>query len=93
MYAPALDLGYTAASVIDDYPPLMWWQAKQTWTPRSYDSTYRGLITTREAVEGSVNMVAVKLLDMIGITPAAICRGWHQQHGGHWPQSDFGCLA
>jgi len=93
VYAPALDLGYTAASVIDDYPTTyVVAGGSQTWTPRNYDNTYRGLITTREAVEGSVNVVAVKLLDMIGIRTGL---QYAEKFGinsmvATGPQSDFG---
>lgn len=67
VYTPAIEKGYTAATVIDDsyisYP-----QADgKTWVPDNYDFRFRGLTPIREAVEQSINVVAVKVLDRIGI--------------------------
>jgi len=67
VYTPAIEKGYTAATVIDDsyvsYP-----QADgKTWAPDNYDFKFRGLTPLREAVEQSINVVAVKVLDRIGI--------------------------
>ncbi|MCR4955758.1 MAG: PBP1A family penicillin-binding protein [Lachnospiraceae bacterium] len=63
-YAPALDTGgKTLASVQDDAP------TKKTdgSALRNYDGTYRGFTTYREAIEKSINVVAVKTL--ADITP------------------------
>ena len=62
VYLPALDNGYTAATVIDDIP-----FQKGGWTPRNWYSGYRGLHTLRQSVEQSVNVNSVKTLENIGI--------------------------
>lgn len=62
VYAPALSMGYTAASVFDDSPVVY-----DKWVPMNYDEKLRGLTTIREAVRRSVNVVAVRVLEKIGV--------------------------
>lgn len=70
VYGPALEKGYGPATVLDDYP-------QEYATPQgpkvfvNYDEKtrgYRGLISMRTAIQWSVNTVAVKMLEKIGIT-------------------------
>ena len=73
VYLPAIDNGYTAASIIDDIP--FYYKGKRwpsNWYEKSdYRSTgYRGLYTLRESVEQSVNVNAVKLIEKIGVNTA-----------------------
>lgn len=63
VYLPALDNGFTAASVIDDIPHYN--QNGKLW-PRNWYTGYRGLMTLRESVEQSVNVNSVKMLSNIG---------------------------
>lgn len=62
VYAPAFERGYSPASVFDDVPV-----SYPGYRPTNYDGKYRGLINIREAVRWSVNVVAVKTLDAIGV--------------------------
>ncbi len=62
VYAPALDNGYTAGTVVDDAPVTF-----GNYSPRNYDKTFRGLVTVREGIKNSLNIVAVKVLQDIGI--------------------------
>lgn len=65
-YGPAIEYrGLGAASVIDDCPVSF-----GSYSPRNSDGTFRGLITLREALTRSVNVVAVKLLNDTGINNA-----------------------
>lgn len=68
VYLPALDNGFTAASIIDDIPhydsngnrwPKNWYEYKA--------NKYWGLTTLRRSVEQSINVNAVKVLETIGI--------------------------
>ncbi|EOD01518.1 penicillin-binding protein 1A [Caldisalinibacter kiritimatiensis] len=68
VYLPALDNGFTAASIIDDIPHYD--NNGNRWPKNWYDyQTYKywGLTTLREAVEYSINVAAVKVLENIGI--------------------------
>ena len=65
VYVPALDLGYSPGDVMDD-SPITYPQMYGEWELRNYDRTFRGLVTLRVALNRSLNVVAVKLLDEIG---------------------------
>ncbi|MDS1030926.1 penicillin-binding protein 1A [Bacillota bacterium LX-D] len=65
VYGPALEEGYSPASVIDDSPVVF--AGNPPYRPTNYDGRYRGLISMREALRYSVNVPAVKMLDTIGI--------------------------
>jgi len=73
VYTPALESGWTAATVVDDAPVSYSLVTGQTWVPHNYRESgwplgaYRGLTTVREAIRRSVNVVAVKVLNEIGI--------------------------
>ena len=62
VYAPALEKGYSPATVVDDVPVSF-----GNYKPTNYDGRYRGLINLREAVKDSVNIPAVKMLNTIGV--------------------------
>ncbi|MDI3540464.1 Penicillin-binding protein 1A/1B [Koleobacter methoxysyntrophicus] len=69
VYTPAIDMGYTAATVIDD-APIFYKAGKEVWAPENYNRKFNGLTTIRRAIELSINVVAVKVLDQIGIDRA-----------------------
>lgn len=62
-YAPGIDKGIlTAATVFDDAP-----YKKGNWSPGNWYSGYRGLSTVRKGIEYSMNIVAAKAIDRVGI--------------------------
>lgn len=68
IYATALEKGYTAASVLIDSPivkddPSL----SGPWRPANYDNTFWGPISLRDALIHSRNVVAIKLLESVGI--------------------------
>ena len=68
IYTPALDNGYTAASIIDDIPRYN--DEGERWPKNWYENqTYKywGLTTLRKSVEYSLNVNAVYMLENIGI--------------------------
>ena len=62
VYAPAFEAGYGPGTVVDDYPKMY-----EEHMFRNYDDTFRGLITMREAIRRSTNVVAVKAMEMTGV--------------------------
>lgn len=63
---PALDLGYTTATVIDDRA-FTWVQLDGTaWTPTNYDQRFRGLTIMRDAIARSANVYHTDLMLKIG---------------------------
>ena len=71
VYGPAIEKGgYFPGTVLDDMPVSYKSGDGKSWTPTNFDTIskgWRGLITMRTALEDSVNIYAVKLLDLIGI--------------------------
>lgn len=62
VYAPALDNGYTTSTVIDDAPV-----AYGNFKPRNYNRKFSGLVPVRYGIQQSLNIVAVKIVQDIGI--------------------------
>ncbi|AET65886.1 penicillin-binding protein, 1A family [Desulfosporosinus orientis DSM 765] len=71
VYGPAIEKGgYFPGTVLDDMPVSYNDGSGSAWQPTDYDTItqgWKGLITMRYAVEESVNIYAVKLLDLIGV--------------------------
>lgn len=67
VYGPAIEyMGLGPASVVDDSPV-----SYGSYSPRNSDGRYRGMVTFRTAVAGSVNVAAVKvMMDYVGIDKA-----------------------
>lgn len=65
VYGPALELGYTTASVLLDEKTSF-----GGYTPKNAGDRYYGLVTMRTALRNSLNTTAVRLLDEIGIDNA-----------------------
>ena len=66
LYTAALENGFTAASRIVDEPMDFEdkWQ-KTIWSPKNYDRKYKGMVTLRQGLEESRNVVTAKVLDHI----------------------------
>lgn len=62
VYAPALEAGYTASSMLLDDAI-----AFSDYRPRNASGSYRGWVTMREAVTRSLNLPAVSLFDSLGV--------------------------
>jgi penicillin-binding protein 1A len=62
VYAPALDNGYTTGTVIDDSPV-----AFGNYRPKNYSNNFKGLVTVRDAIQHSLNVIAVKIVQDVGV--------------------------
>lgn len=71
IYATALSQGHTPASIFIDEPVEYKMNSGELWSVRNYHRDYRGPMTLRYALEMSINVVAVKLLDAVGINNVA----------------------
>jgi penicillin-binding protein 1A len=65
VYAAALDVGYTPATVVEDEPVSVP-QAGGVWTPANYGDEYTGTITMRSALVHSSNVAAVRFSRAVG---------------------------
>jgi penicillin-binding protein 1A len=72
IYAAAFDRKLTPSTAIDDSPVSFHTRVGGQlveWSPRNYDRKFRGPTTLRRALEDSINVVTVKLLQAVGVDP------------------------
>jgi 1A family penicillin-binding protein len=67
IYAAALENGFTASTLMSDTPVSYNAGNNQTWTPLNYERRLYGKLSLRQALAHSNNVIAVKLLDAIGV--------------------------
>jgi penicillin-binding protein 1A len=69
VYVPALEAGITPTTFVED-TPVTWTDpiTGEEFSPRNYSGTFSGVpVTVRYAVQESLNVIACKVQDMIGI--------------------------
>ncbi|PKL15376.1 MAG: hypothetical protein CVV50_00350 [Spirochaetae bacterium HGW-Spirochaetae-6] len=59
----------SAASTVIDRPIAFKIESGDIWVPGNGGTNYQGIIRLRDALRKSVNIVSIKLIEMIGITP------------------------
>ncbi|MBI3988041.1 MAG: penicillin-binding protein 1A [candidate division NC10 bacterium] len=72
VYAAAFDLGFTPADLLLDEPvryPISSGTQRGVWTPENFDRTFRGAVTLRRALEESINVPTVRLIEQVGVNP------------------------
>ena len=68
VFAAALENGFTAADVLFDGPVVFPGGPHQPdYSPRNFYRRYEGILTLRRAIEASINVTSVKLLDLVGV--------------------------
>ncbi|HSW09861.1 MAG TPA: PBP1A family penicillin-binding protein [Bacillota bacterium] len=67
IYAAALEMGYAPATIVDDWPSTYTLVDGTQWTFENHNLLYRGLTPYREGLALSINTMAVKVLEKIGI--------------------------
>jgi len=67
IYAAALEKGYTAGNIFNDDPVAYNRGNNELWTPQNYGKKLYGNLSLRQALAYSDNIIAVKLLDAIGV--------------------------
>lgn len=69
VYATGLKQGYTASTVIMDVPTAFKGANNgKDYTPKNYDGKFRGPIQLRFALANSINITAVKMLKVVGLS-------------------------
>jgi penicillin-binding protein 1C len=69
LYADAIEKGYlTAASILDD-SPVQLDTASGLYVPQNYDKGFKGPVSARAALAGSLNVPAVRTLLLVGVEP------------------------
>jgi len=67
VYASAIEAGYSPDSIVNDAKYVIQVSSTETWEPKNSDRAYMGPITLKTALTQSRNVVAVKLLMMVGV--------------------------
>lgn len=67
IYATAVEKGITAASHWNDEPKTWSSGSNATWTPQNYGKEQYGTLSLRQALAHSNNIIAVKLLETVGV--------------------------
>jgi penicillin-binding protein 2D len=68
IYAAALEQGITASSTWDDGPVSYDRGNGRVWRPQNYGGEHRGVLSLRQALAYSNNIITVKLLETIGVS-------------------------
>jgi penicillin-binding protein 1A len=92
VWLAAMDqLSYTPSTTIVD-EPVTWFDALgRPWSPRNFGNDYaHGPVTLRRALEGSVNIVSVKLVEELGVP---IVRSYLRSAGIRSPIKDVAWLT
>lgn len=76
IYTAAIEQGISPGTILMDTPTTFSvypneWNPDGTWKPKNFDRKFRGAVTLRYALEKSLNVPSVKLLERVGI-PSAI---------------------
>jgi penicillin-binding protein 1A len=76
IYTAALEQGISPGTVLHDKPKTFdvfrsRWNPTGKWSPKNFDVKFHGNVTMREALERSLNLPSIELLEKVGI-PAAI---------------------
>ena len=65
VYLAALEKGLTPSSIVED-TPVSFSTPQGVYAPQNYTKTFSGSITLRRALERSINIVAIKLTNLVG---------------------------
>lgn len=66
-YAQGMKLGYTASTVFFDVETCWKQRGAEDYCPVNYDNRFRGPVQLRYALAQSLNMPAVKMIDIVGV--------------------------
>lgn len=69
IYAAAMEKGFTPGSIWDDTPVAYKRGNNQIWKPLNYGRETYGELSLRQALAYSNNVIAVKLLEAVGVQP------------------------
>jgi penicillin-binding protein 1A len=85
VWLAALDNGMTPSSIVVDEPFSVVDALGRPWAPENFEKEYQGAIPIRKALELSVNVVSVKLVQRLGMP---LVRSYLQSAGFRQPIAD-----
>jgi penicillin-binding protein 1A len=66
VYLAALEAGRLPTEILDD-SPIRYVSAGKVWAPENYDGKFRGPVTLQQALEESINVPTIRLLEQLGV--------------------------
>ena len=91
VFGAALETGYTAADTLFDGPAVFHGASEDDlYSPRNYYRQYYGITTLRVALEKSINVTSVKLMDLVGVDRGGRLRAPHRSAIGSAAVPQFG---
>lgn len=70
VYAAAFEKGYTPETIVFDVETEFALGGTPSYKPQNYDGSFRGPVSFRQALAGSLNVPAVKVLHLVGVSQA-----------------------
>jgi penicillin-binding protein 1A len=70
IYSSSLEKGLSPATIINDAPMTFTQTGGQVWQPKNYGNKYEGPISMRRALQKSINMVSIRILERVGVNYA-----------------------
>lgn len=67
IYSAALEKGFSPLTIVNDAPVTISQTGGQVWQPKNYGGKFEGPVTLRHALEKSINMVSIRILERIGV--------------------------
>lgn len=67
VYLTAFNEGVITPDTVEMDAPISYPDMSGVWSPKNYDGGYHGAMTIRDAVKRSINTIAVKTLDRVGV--------------------------
>jgi penicillin-binding protein 1A len=67
VYLAALEAGHVPTEILDD-SPIRYVSAGKVWAPENYDGKFRGPVTLQQALEESINVPTIRLLEQLGVS-------------------------
>ncbi|HOL20404.1 MAG TPA: PBP1A family penicillin-binding protein [Candidatus Hydrogenedens sp.] len=67
VWLAAIASGMTPSTLINDTPFIRAMGNGRVWAPKNFDGSFRGPMPLRVALEKSVNIVSIRLVDMLGL--------------------------
>jgi penicillin-binding protein 1A len=70
IYSSSLEKGLSPSTIINDAPLTFTQTGGQVWQPKNYGNKYEGPISMRHALQKSINMVSIRILERVGVNYA-----------------------
>jgi penicillin-binding protein 1A len=67
IYSSSLEKGLSPATIINDAPLTFTQTGGQVWQPKNYGGKFEGPISMRRALQKSINMVSIRILERVGV--------------------------